>query len=111
MELDDDDSVTGVDWHHQSLVATVETSGPGLIVVRTQYFPGWHAQIDGLRAKVMRADDLFQAIPVERGKHELKLTYKPESVMWGSTLSVVGSVVLIISALLVWTYQRRDQRI
>ncbi len=55
----------------------LETSAneSGFVVARESYFRGWEAVLDGQPAPVYPAAGLFFAVPIDAGKHHVKLLY------------------------------------
>jgi membrane protein YfhO len=91
----------------QSAVVSVEAAAPGLVLIATPYARGWHAEVDGRRAKLMPANFLVQAVPVEAGHHRIRLTYDDPSIGYGLGasalgLGVLGGLILVVA--------RRDRR-
>ncbi len=74
---------------------TCNTSQPGLFFISDTYFPGWHARVDGKRAKVIRTDYAFQGLWLTQGSHTIKLYYAPSSFKYGALLSILGILSLI----------------
>ncbi|MCL4558062.1 MAG: YfhO family protein [Deltaproteobacteria bacterium] len=81
----------------------VDTSSPGLLVISNTYFPGWHASIDGRKAKVMRTDYAFQGVFVPKGHHEVRLDYMPLSFVIGLILSIAG--IAAIPLIYIFSFQ------
>jgi uncharacterized membrane protein YfhO len=80
----------------------VEAPAPGLLVVMDPWFPGWHAEVDGQPAPLLRADYAFMAIPVPEGTHRVVLRYVPATL--GMGLACVLSVLTGIGG---WAWMRR----
>jgi hypothetical protein len=73
-----------------ALVAEVETTTPGLLVLLEAFDAGWRATVDGRPEEVLRANVLFRAVRVGAGRHVVWFAYRPLSVAWGVALSVIG---------------------
>ena len=91
----------------QSAVVSVEAAAPGLVLIRTPYARGWHAEVDGHQARLLPADFLVQAVPVTAGHHTIRLTYDDPSIGYGLTASALGLGVL---GGLILLAARRDRR-
>ena len=96
-----DPSVTGsVTWQlndpdHRRLRVT--TTGPALLVVSENWFPGWVAEVDGEPADVHRANLTLQAVEIpSAGDHTVTLRFTAPTVMSALRLSIVASVITIL---------------
>jgi hypothetical protein len=77
----------------------VETPRDGILVVTDNEYPGWHADIDGTAAEILRANYAFRAVRVPAGRHVVSFVYAPESLKWGAMVSM-GSCLLWLGTLL-----------
>jgi hypothetical protein len=93
----------------QSALVSVEAATPGLVLIRTPYARGWHAQVDGRQAKLLPADFLVQAVPVAAGHHTIRLTYEDPSIGYGLGASALGLGVLGGLILLLAQRDRRQR--
>jgi hypothetical protein len=50
---------------------------PGLVVVLDGYHPGWHAERDGRKVPLLRANGRYWALPTPGGEHVFTLRYAP----------------------------------
>ena len=96
-----DPSVTGsVTWQlndpdHRRLRVT--TTGPALLVVSENWFPGWVAEVDGEPADVHRANLTLQAVEIpSAGDHTVTLRFTAPTVMSALRLSIVASVITLL---------------
>jgi hypothetical protein len=81
----------------------VEQRRPQYLVVAQPWYPGWHATIDGEPAPLLRANSAFLALDVPAGTHEVELTYRPASWIWGLRLAAAGLALALAS---VWFFGR-----
>lgn len=79
-----------------------EATSPSLLVLADNYYPGWRAQVDGQRAKVLRVNYNQRAVRLAGGSHVVTFVYRPKSVLYGL---IVSSASLL--ALLWWARPRR----
>jgi hypothetical protein len=74
---------------------SVTTDRPALLVVADNWFPAWHARVDGVEAPVLRAYHTLRAVPVPAGQHEVVMQYRSTVVavsLWISLVAFVGLV-------------------
>jgi Bacterial membrane protein YfhO len=74
----------------QSVEIEVDAPAPSLVVVAQTFYHDWHASVDGQSVPLLRANDAFQAIEVDQGKHHVSLFYKDHAFEMGLVLSSIG---------------------
>jgi hypothetical protein len=74
---------------------SVDASAPGYVVALEAFDSGWRARVDGRPADIVRANVLFQAVPVEAGHHTVVLEYRPPAILWGAALSLTSVAVAL----------------
>ncbi len=89
-----------------AVVARVDASAPGLVVVSDAWDPGWKARVDGADVDLLRADVAFRAVRVGAGSHDVRLRYRPASVIAGAW---IGAASLAL-ACAVWVRAGRTRR-
>jgi hypothetical protein len=73
---------------------------PAYLVLAYTYYPGWRATVDRQPAEILRANYAFIALPLEAGRHQVVLNYRPISLKLGalitglSVLAIIGVVVI-----------------
>lgn len=91
----------------QSALVTVDAPTEAVVLVRNVYDSGWRAMIDGRPAHVLRADYLFQAVPVPPGHHTIRLFYSDPWIGIGLLGSSATVLLLLIAA---GVARRRERR-
>ncbi len=79
---------------------SVTSDRPALLVVADNWYPAWHATVDGKPAPVLRAYHTLRAIPVTAGRHEVEMVYHAGIVAWSLRVSLV--VILLLLGSLGW---------
>ena len=75
----------------------VTTSGPALLVVSENWFPGWVAEVDGEPAEVRRANLTLQAVEIPAaGDHTVTLRFTAPTVRSALRLSIGASVITLL---------------
>jgi len=72
---------------------------PRLLVLAEAYFPGWRAWVDGVEAPILPADYAFRGVVVDRGRHAVRMEYRPASFRVG-LFATLASLVFLAAALL-----------
>jgi len=75
----------------------VEAPCAGYLFFREAWFPGWKVFVDGKEKTNHPADVMFQAVFLEKGKHEVVWRYSPSSLAKGSWMSLISLVLLFLS--------------
>ncbi len=67
----------------------------GWVVLSETAWNGWRAYVDGKRVKTHYANHAFLGIYVPKGKHEIRVTYAPESFTRGRNITLLTIAGLI----------------
>lgn len=66
-------------WQPGRIEINVEASAPGILVLHDTYYPGWVAEVDGRRQRVLRVEVLFRGVEVGPGRHTVVFKFEPLS--------------------------------
>jgi hypothetical protein len=88
-----------VEFRPDRVLLEAELSHPGFVVLVDAFAPGWRATVDEAAAATLRANAIFRAVPVPRGRHRIELSYRPPSVVAGLSISAVAVLALLMAAL------------
>jgi hypothetical protein len=77
------------------------------------YYPyGWIATVDGKETPIVRTNYLLRGINVPAGKHTIEFNFKPHTVALGNLLGlilgIVGYIVLLGGAFLLWRNYKKE---
>ena len=89
-------SVSNVSWQNNAISAEIESNKDSILVLNSEFFPGWKAYVDDRRTPIFRANYLFQGIQLPSGKHLVEFRYRPDSLLIGSILSLIGIVAVFV---------------
>ncbi len=82
---------------------SVATSGPALLVISENWFPGWEAEVDGEPAAVRRANLTLQAVEIpDAGDHTVTLRFTAPTVASALRVSIVAALVAVLLAAWSW---------
>ena len=80
-----------------ALTGTVSITGEQqYLLLSLPYQPGYTVQVNGREAEALRVFDDFTAIPLQQGKNTITLTFVPPGLTFGSILSVLGVISLVL---------------
>lgn len=99
--------VTITGYGPNEIVAQVGTTNDGYLVLSEVFAPGWRAFVDGQKVDIVRANELFRAIPISQGRHQVRVVYEPLSFQLGAIMS--GITLLVVIAFFGWLLIRRRQ--
>ena len=76
------------------VVVGVTSAAGGLLVLSDTYYPGWNAYVDGIGARVYRANLSQRAVVVGPGTHRVEFKFESRSIRWGLAVSVASLLAL-----------------
>ena len=94
------DASGSVEWEmdtpgHRRL--TVRSSGPALLVVSENWFPGWEAEVDGRSMPVHRVNLTLQAVEIPGpGEHSVTLRFTAPSVRSALRVTIVCALATLL---------------
>jgi len=88
---------TAIDEEHLRLDASPACAS--VLVLSDNWYPGWQATLDGRPIEVLRADAAIRAVAIPAGSHRVEMRYRPSSLFWTATLSLVTLGVVLSVAL------------
>lgn len=69
-------------------------NAPGSVRVLESWDPGWQAEVDGMKTPVLPANGFAMAVPVNAGRHVVRLTYRTPGRTLGWVLSLISLALL-----------------
>lgn len=98
-----DGAVEWVEWGVDERTARVRTTGPAMLVISENWFPGWIAEVDGVPAEVRRANLTLQAVRIPAaGEHTVTLRYTAPTVRSALRISAAAALATILLLVLPW---------
>lgn len=79
-----------------SFKVDVEMPQDGFLFSSENYYPAWKAYVDGKETKIYRADYLFRAVYLNKGKHEVKFAFESTPYKIGKTSTWLTSLILLV---------------
>ena len=87
-----------MDWISREtdrLELRVTTDRASLLVIADNWYPAWHATVDGAETPVLRVNHTLRGIPLEAGDHTVVLAFRSANVRRGLALSGLGTLLLV----------------
>jgi hypothetical protein len=91
------------------IVIEATLNAPGLLVMSEINYPGWDAFVNGKKVRLLTCNYLFRSVPMQTGRHTVRLEFNPFTFYIGCIVSVI-SFVFVIIGLLVFSQKRERQR-
>lgn len=79
----------------------------GYLVLDDSAYPGWSATVDGHAVAWRAANENFRAVPVPAGRHVIRFSYRPSSVLVGGIISCISLLMVITLTMLALLARRR----
>jgi hypothetical protein len=89
------------DYSMNSITVSTDSDVDGFVVVMDNYYPGWHADVDGKNTSIYRANYTFKAVFVPKGQHQVVLNYLPLSFVLGVVATCIGVVLFLFCIVIV----------
>jgi len=83
-------------YDFDEVLLTAELATNGWVVLSDTFYPGWEAEVDGRKARILRADCALRAVPVPAGKHQVAFRYRPAARVHGGLISLFGLFLVIM---------------
>lgn len=74
---------------------TIQVSNDGYFTMSIPYDTGFRAWIDGKEVKVLKVNGSFIGFKIEKGDHEIKITYEAPYKKISTVISILGILVLL----------------
>ncbi len=91
-DVDRSARVTG--WTPERRAFVVRSGNGGRFALSEQFFPGWHATIDGMPARIERWSGAFQAVRVPPGEHRVAFEFRSRGLRVGAAVSLAALIGL-----------------
>jgi len=79
------------------------------LLVSVPYSKGWKAKVDGEDAEVLKANECYMALKLNKGSHSISFEYHTPLLLIGAIVSAL-SFVLSIAALVVFSRKRKTMK-
>ena len=91
------------------LTYSLETDKGGILVFSEVYYPEWTATVDGHPVEVGRVNYLLRAIHVKPGRHEVVLSFFPQSVQRTELVAYIAYALLVFLTigLIFWNWKSK----
>ncbi len=78
----------------------IEVKIPSMLVLTEIWYPGWKARIDGRLTEIYRVNYCQRGVWLEKGRHNVRFSFKPPAWQWGFIISLGTTVLLVIGLII-----------
>jgi hypothetical protein len=77
------------------------------LLVSENWYPDWHATVDGRQVQALRGDQTFLSVPLPRGAHEVALNFASASYRTGRGITLASLAAVLLALALPAVLRRR----
>jgi hypothetical protein len=90
-------SITLTKYDNDEVEYSLQTKQAQLAVLSDVFYSrGWNAYADGKQVPIVKTNYVLRGVPVPAGTQKLVLKFEPASYRWGSTITTVTSIILLL---------------
>ncbi|OGP36324.1 MAG: hypothetical protein A2X93_09615 [Deltaproteobacteria bacterium GWC2_56_8] len=97
-----------VSYRMNSVELHTNCSERSVLVASESWYPGWKAFVDGKEERILKADYVLRAVPLEGGAHVVRFEYRPMSFRAGAWVSSAAALSLAAFGIFHFGMKRRD---
>jgi hypothetical protein len=94
IQPDPQGTVTWAERGPHQFTLRVQTDRPALLLLLDNFYPQWHATVDGQPVQVVRANYTFRAVPVPAGQHDVVFHYAADNLRMPALISALTLLLL-----------------
>ena len=83
---------------NNEIVGKINLDKPKLLFFSIPFDSGWQAVVDGKKMALQRVNVGFMGLPLEKGQHEVSLTFVPPYSRLGSAIGLIALVIYLFMA-------------
>jgi hypothetical protein len=105
-----EDSITSFRISEDSIVCTIHTTAPAILLVNDLFYKRWIAKVDGTVVPIQRAFTALRAVPIEKpGAHNVMIYYDDSALKLGGGISITALVICLLGSLIGCIRARKAQ--
>lgn len=86
------DVLKNVQINTDEITGEIELENQKILYLSVPYSKGWTAFVDGKETELLQANTMYMALPLEAGKHTIRLVYHTPYLKAGACLSATGCI-------------------
>lgn len=80
----------------RELVVDAVAADDSFLLLADMYYPGWHAEVDGVPTPIYRANVSLRGIALPKGQHTVRFWYEPLAFFRGLWITLIAVSTLVI---------------
>lgn len=89
------------DFRDNHIEGTVTTDKSGVLVTSIPYDKGWTLKVNGVRKEISElTGNVWISVPLQEGRHEISLTFRPPGILAGLIITVVSALILALTQIM-----------
>lgn len=81
-----------------SIQVATSADHASFLVISNLHYPGWTSELDGVPARLYRANYVLQGVWVPAGVHRVVLRYRPTTLTWGGAISLFALALTAVAS-------------
>ncbi len=86
-------------YEKDDMALLADLASPGFLVLSEIDYPGWQVYVNGEKREILRGNYLFRTIPLEPGRHKIRLRFSPMSFKLGAAVSIATLLLVMVCLL------------
>ncbi len=75
----------------------IQAEGAGILVLTDPNYPGWKAEVDGEKTKILDIGGLLRGVEISAGSHEVEYSFRPVLLYAGFACQIVVLIGILLS--------------
>lgn len=89
------------DFRDNHIEGTVTADESGVLVTSIPYDKGWTLKVNGVRKEISElTGNVWISVPLQEGRHEISLTFRPPGILAGLIITVVSALILALTQIM-----------
>lgn len=90
-----EDTLNDVTITGNKIKGTITLDEAKILYLYIPYSKGWKATVDGEATNILRANEMFMAIPLDSGNHTVELDYRTPGLLVGVCISIFSCLIFV----------------
>lgn len=96
------------EYNTNSVIISVDSQSPGILVTSDIYDSGWTVYVDGKKQNILEVNTAFRGVEIQSGHHQVLFIFRPAIVYIG-IICALGGIALAIF-LIAYSYFKKDNK-
>ena len=88
--------LTDVEFGNNSISGSIDLDEDKYLLLSIPYSKGWKAYVDGKKVELLRCNECYMALKLDRGHHSIEMKYETPLLKAGTVLSVLSTLMFVI---------------